>query len=460
MEQLIPYEDEVVLEQNLLALIQLYYDDPILFCQQVMNIYPDEQQTKVILALYERKKVSVRSGRGCGKTWAAGIIIWHFLCTRSMSQVYITAATGGTLQGAIWPTLGKMYDKMNSIYKEQFEFQASQIKHKEHPYTWFAMTRTARIENPDAMAGSHAKSMLYIVDEASGVTDEMFRVILGSLTEEDNYLLLLSNPRRLSGFFFASHKPSVKDTYAQLHMSAINSAWVSKDSIEQWKNLYGEDSNIYAVEVLGEFPTREDESIIPWDLVVASTERVSDPAGEIRWGLDMGAGNDKSVLVKRQGPVVFPDIRKWNHKDTMIVVGKVIREYNDTPEEFRPSGIYVDTIGVGKGAGDRLKEQGLPIIPAVASKRAVAKKYIFNAKSEWWNTMAEFFRDEEPQIPNDNELIEQLTTMRSIPSSDGRFKTESKEKYKGRYKASPDVADALAMTFSLRSNKHVGLTTV
>jgi len=451
--------DIEVIEPGLESLVQLYHDEPITFSHQILNIYPDIQQGNVIQSLYQRKKATVRSGRGCGKTWAAGVVVWHFLCTRSNAQVYITAPAGGTISGAIWPTLGKMYNSMNPIYRDQFDFQTAQIKHKEFPHTWFAITRTARQENPDAMAGAHAENMLYIIDEASGVSDEMFRVIVGSLTESDNYLLMLSNPRRLSGFFFESHKPVNKKTYAQLHMSAIKSKWVTKESIEHWKNMYGEDSNIYMIEVLGEFPNREDNAVIPWPMIDQAVEKEVEPLGEMRWGLDMGAGCDRSVLVKRCGPWVSPDIKKYNYKDTMKVVGKVAKEYEETPEEERPAGIYVDTIGIGKGTGDRMKELGLPIIPAVASKKAVSKKYIWNQKSEWWSEMHEWFRDQEPSIPNDSDLIEELSTCMSVPSSDGRFKIESKDKYKARLKRSPDTADALAMTFSLRSKRVVGLTT-
>ena len=446
--------------EGLEGLIQIYHDDPITYAHQILKVYPDEQQSSVIQQLYHKKKATVRSGRGCGKTYAAGIVIWHFLSTRANAQVYITAPSGGTLSGAIWPTLGKIYQEMNPMYKDQFDLQTSQIKHKEHPLTWFALTRTARLENPDAMAGSHAKNMLYIIDEASGVTDEMFRIIFGSLTEQDNYLLMLSNPRRLSGFFFESHKPSAADTYAQLHMSAIKSKWVTPESIEHWGKLYGTDSNIYKIEVLGEFPDREDNAIIPWPMIDAAVKNQNaEPLGEMRWGLDMGAGNDKSVLIKRRGPLVYPDIKKYNYKDTMKVVGKVAAEYRDTPEEERPAGIYVDTIGIGKGTGDRMKELDLPVIPAVASKKALSRKYNWNAKSEWWKELHEWFRDQEPSIPNDKDLIEELTTCMSIPSSDGRFKVESKDKYKARLKRSPDCADALAMTFSLRSRKTIGIMT-
>ncbi len=447
-------------DEDILSLLSLYHSDPILYSQQILDIQPDDQQTQVIQELYGRKKASVRSGRGCGKTWAAGLVIWHFLCTRSNSQIYITAASGGTISGAIWPTLGKMYDRMNPIYKDQFEFQTTQIKHVDHNHTWFAKARTARLENPDALAGTHAKNMLYVIDEASGVSDEMFKVILGSLTETNNYILMLSNPRRLSGFFFDSHKPSNAKTYAQLHMSALKSAWVTRDSILQWKNLYGEDSNQYKVEVEGEFPDREDDAIIPMSLVLQAIQREDqEPLGDIRWGLDVGAGNDKSVLIKRQGPVVSNDVKKYKFKDTMKVVGKVVEEYNNTPEKLKPDNIYVDTIGVGKGAGDRLREQGLPIVPAVASNRAYMKKYNYNAKSEWWKEMYEWLRDQQPQLPDDDDLLEELTTCRAVPSSDGRFRVEPKDKYKSRLKRSPDTADALAITFSLKSRKTVGLVT-
>jgi hypothetical protein len=447
----------------LTQLVQIYHDEPVTFAEQILNVEPDEQQQDVLSCIYnEKKKTSVKSGRGAGKTWVAGMVIWHFLCTRSMSQVYITAPAGGNIQGAIWPTLGKLYANMNPIYKDQFEFQTTQIKHKIYPHVWFAITRTARIENPDSLAGSHAKHMLYLIDEASGVSDEMFRVITGSLTEDKNYLLMLSNPRRLSGFFYKSHLPlrKVQKEYNQLHMSAIKSRWVSKESIEHWKNLYGEDSNVYKIEVLGEFPDREDSAVIPLSFINKALDREKpELLGDIRWGLDMGAGSDKSVLIKRQGNYVFPDIKKWNYKDTMKTVAKIAEEYLNTPDELKPTGIYVDTIGVGKGTGDRLRELELPIIPAVASKKAVKKKYIFNAKSEWWLNMMEWFRDDKPSIPNDNDLIEELSTCMAVPSNDGRFKIEMKDKFKSRLGRSPDSADALAMTFSQRSRLTVGLTT-
>jgi len=456
------YKKKLTHEEELKQLVQLCYDDPVMFCILILHITPDDQQCKVIQALYDHKYVSVRSGRGCGKTWVAGILIWHFLCTRAYSQIYITASSGGTIQGAIWPTLAKLHDNMEPMYKDQFELQNNNIKHKQHKLNWFAMTRTARQENPEALAGSHAMQMLYVIDEASGVADAMFNSIFGSLTEEDNYLLMLSNPRRLNGFFYESHQHKAKNVYAQLHMNAIKSKFVTEKSVNHWRDLYGEDSNQYQIEVLGEFPRKEDESIIPYDLFINGINRELKKEDfedvPIIWGLDMAAGNDKSVLVKRQGDYVFPDIMRWKYKDTMKTVGEVVKLYNETPDEMKPVKIYVDAIGVGKGPYDRMKENELPVYPAIANKKAISKKYIFNQKSEWWKEMSEWIKGE-IDLPDDQDLLEEVTSMRAIPSSDGRFRTEGKPAYIKRYSHSPDTGDAFAMTFCLKSRLHVGMTT-
>ena len=462
MSNIIKKPKKLTPDEELQTLVETLYHNPCLFSELILGIKPDKQQTEVINALYERKYVSVRSGRGCGKTWCAGIIIWHFLCTRAYSQIYITASSGGTIQGAIWPTLAKLHDNMESMYKDQFELQSTMIKHKTHKLNWFAMTRTARQENPEALAGSHAMQMLYVIDEASGVADAMFNSIFGSLTEEDNYLLMLSNPRRLNGFFYESHQYKARNVYAQLHMNAIKSEFVTDKSVNHWRDLYGEDSNQYQIEVLGEFPAKEDESIIPYDLFIDGVKRTLDSKEyediPIIWGLDMAAGNDKSVLVKRQGNYVHPDIKRWKYHDTMKVVGKVTEEFNSLDEKDRPVKIYVDAIGIGKGAYDRLKENELPVYPAIANKKAVSNKYIFNQKSEWWKEMQEWVKGN-IDLPNDSELIEEVTSMRAVPSSDGRFRTEGKPQFIKRYEHSPDTGDAFAMTFCLKSKKSIGMTT-
>jgi len=440
-------------QDELVELMLLYYRNPVLFAQQILNVYPDKQQTEVLNSLVTNKKLTIKSGRGAGKTWCAGIAIWWFLCTRYNAQLFVTAASGGTIAGAIWPTIAVLHQDMHPLFKDDFEVQATQIKHKSFPSTWFCIQRTSKKENPEAMAGSHSENMMYLIDEASGVDDAIFRAIFGSLTEEENYLIMLSNPRRLSGFFFESFRPSNGEIYKQITMSALNSKFVTRESIRAWERMYGKESNTYRIEVLGEFPTREDDSIIPWDLVNEASERTKSPDGEIYWGVDVAtSGGDSSILIKRQGPHVFKDIKVWKEADSMKLVGRIVKEYQTCHKEYRPKKIFVDSVSLGKGAYDRLRELKLPVHPAIAHEKASNPKFHANQKAEWWANARDWFRDEEPEIPKDLELIEQLTTVRSKPHSSGKFFVEPKPEYKKRNPGigSPDKADAFVMTFCQR----------
>jgi len=440
------------IQEDLLNLMILYYNDPVLFSQQILNVFPDEQQIEVLQSIGERKKLTIKSGRGAGKTWVAAIAIWWFLCTRYNAQIFVTAASGGTIMGAIWPTIALLQQKMDSLFQNDFIVQATQVKHEKYPSTWFCIQRTAKKENPEAMAGAHSENMMYLIDEASGVDDAIFKAIFGSLTEQENYLIMLSNPRRLSGFFFESFRPINADIYKQFTMSALKSNFVTAESIAAWEKMYGKDSNTYRVEVEGEFPTREDDSIIPWDTVNEATDRSVTPNGEVYWGFDVATGGgDKSILIKRQGNHVFKDIKEWNEKDSMILVGRIMREYQDCPKDIRPTRIFIDSVALGKGAYDRCKELKLPVYPAIAHEKANNRKFSLNQKAEWWTNARDWFRDEEVEVPKDSELIEQLTTVRSILHSSGRFQVEPKPVYKKRNPGigSPDKADAFVMTFCM-----------
>jgi len=453
---------------KLLEFLKILYKDPIFFSKYILHIEPDSQQAEVIRSVYSfpTKKVAVKAGRGSGKTWAASILIFHFLCTRSHSQVYLTAATGGTLHGAIWPTLSKIYDGMNPYYKNIFDFQNSAIRHKESPNSWFCMLKTSRAENPDSLAGSHAKNMLFVADESSGIPEENFKIIQGSLTEENNYLLMLSNPRRLSGFFYNAFLPANKTVYKQITMTCIDSEWVKQEHVNDMKKLYGEGSDEWRVEVLGEFPKTETSSIITPEMVDEAVTRKlewKDADGDIIWGIDVGAGKNKSVVVGRKGRLVYL-VKKYPYRDSMEVVGEIKRLFDKTPEEDRPIALHVDSVGWGAGAYYRMKELGLPVIKADAGMKAVQKRYIFNNKAEWSWQMRKWFLEDEPVIApeaQDNELIQQLPLVCQRISSDNRFSVEKKEDFAKRWPkiGSPDFYDALAMTFNLHGRKIVGLIT-
>jgi len=82
---------------------------------------------------------------------------------------------------------------------------------------------------------------------------------------------------------------------------------------------YGEDSTVAKVEVLGQFPSADDDTVISMELARAAVERdVSITAGEpIVWGLDVARyGVDNSALCIRQSNTVLEN-KTFNSMDLL-----------------------------------------------------------------------------------------------------------------------------------------------
>lgn len=443
-------------QDDMVKLLALYYHRPDLFVEQVLNIKLDPQQLDLIYNLYKYEWVTVRSGKGPGKTFAAAVLVWHFLITRALSKVFITAPAASQMAGSIWSELSLVYNKLPQEFKEDWEFLNTKITNKSDPHEWYCMQRVARRENPEALRGSHGEDLLYIIDEATGVPDESYETISSTLTGKRNYLLLLSNPNTLSGFFYDSHLPDASKIYKQMHFSCFESSQVSKESIKRAKMKYGEESIEYRVNVLGEFPISETDSIILADWVRDAIKRdINDNDADLVWGLDIGSGGvDPSILIKRKGRKVYNDIKEWRERDLMNVVGRVLKEYKSVKD--KPTAIFIDSAGLGQGVADRLIELKLPVVKTNGAFKPINKKVYANLKSEMYFEMRNWFRNDEPSIPNDMELVKQLYTIKSTYSSahQGRLMVEDKFAYRKRNNGkSPDKADALALTFNKKKNK-------
>ena len=198
------------------------------------------------------------------------------------------------------------------------------------------MARTARKEQPEAFQGFHSDNMLFLVDEASGVEDIIFEVGEG-LCPPGAKTLMVGNPTRTSGYFYdAFHKG--RKHWRTLKVGCSESSRVGPDYPAQMASRYGEESNIYRVRVLGEFPLSEDDVVIPLHLVEASKAReVETYRVTPVWGLDVARFvPDRSALAKRRGNALLAPIEAWSQLDTMQTAGKVLREWHLTPADMKP----------------------------------------------------------------------------------------------------------------------------
>jgi hypothetical protein len=153
-------------------------------------------------------------------------------------------------------------------------------------------------------------------------------------------------------------------------------------------------------------------------------------------------GDDRSVIFPRQGlvaekPLVFRGI------DNMTLAGHVAQKI----EHWAPDAVFIDA-GAGSGVIDRLRQLGHDVFEVNFGGKASDIRYV-NKRAEMWFLLAEWVKSG-GAIPNDNTLKLELATPTYKYDAANRIQLESKDEIKKRLpdSGSPDLADALALTFA------------
>jgi len=404
---------------------------------------------------------------GGGKTALMAWLGWHNLLTVFPQRTAMTAPSKQTAFDAFFAELSHWGDKLPEGLRKLVEIKGDSIVLLANPRDSFLTVKTARKENPEAIQGVHADEgrVLILVDEASGVEDEVFLAGRGSMSGKNAYSILISNPTRKSGYFYDTHH-KLKGLWYTKQVAWGDSTRTDKQFEEETRLTYGEESNEYRVYCLGQFPTQDDDAIIAFDLIDAATRREVTPSPNVPviWGLDVArGGKDRSALCKRRGNVVLEPVTQWRFDDDMVLCGAVMNMYRDTPARDRPREILVDAIGLGGPVVDRLREVGAPArgINVSETPSFDGKGRYANLRSELWYKARDWFQARTGSIPaKDVDLIEELQLpCREWDSAGEKIRVEAKEKTKKRgTHISPDVADAFVLTFASDAAALIGGT--
>lgn len=423
---------------------------PALFAAEAMGATPTEQQWEASKALVERRKVSIRSGHGTGKSaFMAWTVLWFPVCYFPC-KIPCTAPTGHQLSDVLWAEISMWHRRLAEKAPQlaaEFSWSSEKYELKARPSESFAVARTSRPERPEALQGFHSDNIMFVVDEASGVPENVFQVAEGALSTDGAFVLMAANPTREDGYFYDSHH-KMRARWAALHWDGEKSPLVSKTYIEDMRLKYGVDSPIYQVRVKGNFATALD-GVIPLSFCEsAKTRDVRAIEGsDIRWGLDVARfGDDSTALAKRKGNVQMEPTREWFGKDTMQTVGLLKQEFDGAT--VKPHVICVDVIGIGAGVVDRAAEIGLPVVGVNVSEAAATSDRYSRLRDELWFLGREWLERRDCKFCDDDALIAELTTPKYSILSNGKIKVESKDEMKRRGVASPNRADAWLLTFA------------
>lgn len=437
--------------------IPIYQKDIVLFAKEVCSFSPDEWQEKVMIDLANSNKVSVRSGQGVGKTCLQAIVLLWFLTCFRFPKVIATAPTRQQLNDVLWSEVEKWRSK-SPLLRMLVTWTKTYVYMRGYEKRWFAVAKTA--SEPENIQGFHEDNMLIIVDEASGVSDPIMEALLATLSGANNKLLMCANPTRTTGTFYDSHNKD-RALYKCHKVSSLDSKRTNKENIAAFIRKYGADSNVVKVRIYGDFPEQEDDVYIPLTLVEQTiNNEFADlkNVNKISFGVDVARyGDDETIIGVKAGPLFsLPIIR--HGQDLMRTVGDIVMQYKQTIKDYHdykgPITINIDDTGVGGGVTDRLEEikqeQNLTrmiIVPVnFASKvpQDGADNYK-NLTSYMWSNIRELMRAKDLSIPNDEDLIAQLSVRKYTVASDGKILLETKDQMKERGIKSPDRADALAL---------------
>lgn len=206
--------------------------------------------------------------------------------------------------------------------------------------------------------------------------------------------------------------------------------------------------NLFRQEFLCDFTAANEDCFIDFELVRAATidykERAARAAGPLIFGLDPARfGDDRTALIRRVGMAVLK-IESWQGIDLMQTAAKVAVAI----EQERPAAIFIDSVGLGAGVVDRLRQLGYRVTPVNSGARPSQPDIYYNLKAEMWAKMRQWMQ-EGGTLPDDLKLRADLLGPHYEYDAVNRLKIESKESLKSRGLASPDYADALALTFAL-----------
>jgi hypothetical protein len=399
---------------------------------------------------------AVASGRGIGKSALVSWLEHWMLSTRIGASIIVSANSETQLRSVTWAEITKWLSM--SINSHWFEVSATRVMPakwltelverdlKKGTRYWGVEGRLWSAENPDAFAGVHNyDGVMVIFDEASGIDDSIWAVTSGFFTENtpNRFWFAFSNPRRNSGYFYEAFH-SKREFWKNREIDSREVEGTDKSVYNQIIDEYGADSAQAYVEVYGKFPNASDDQFIGSIIVdeAMKRDRYKDDSAPVIIGVDPARfGADATVIAVRQGRDII-DLKKYKGDDTMETVGHII----ELIEQYQPALVNIDEGGLGAGVVDRLKEQRYKVKGVNFANRSRNAMMYGNMRAQMWGDMREWLRS--ASIPQDRYLKTDLISPLMKPDSKGAIFLESKKDMKSRGLASPDSADAIALTFA------------
>ncbi len=447
-----------------------YRHDPEVFFHEVLGWRPWAKQVKIARAVAEAvrgagpRRVAVRSGNGVGKTaLAARLMLWALCCYES-SVVVTTAPTQRQVTELLWREARAAYYGARARAPLGGVFYRGQPRWDLGPRR-YAIGVSPEHTRPEAFQGFHADLILFLVDEASGIPPAHWEAIKGSLLAGNAAVLAIGNPTRLEGEFYdAFHGQAA--LWRCLHISAFETpnltggdvpGLVTPAAVAEAARDWGEESPLYQIRVLGEFPSAASHQLIRFDWIEQAAEAPA-AGGGFALGVDVArSGEDETAAVLLEGNRLAR-LQRWLGQNTM----RTVAEIKGMVDELGDVAVAVDDGGVGGGVVDRLRELDVRVYAVKFGAAADGRSSVHfkNKLAEMYWRLRERLEagtlrlPREAPLTGDGKLAAQLARVEWEVESDRVIRVHKRGL--AGHAPSPDIADALALALEARARSERG----
>jgi hypothetical protein len=445
-----------------------YATDPVAFCVEVLHGQPWSVQREIMTAVRDHALVAVAGCNAAGKDWVlAALALWWayakgglvlLTAARQMQAVEILmrkevarAFTAGQLPGVLGVEALRHLDGRAAIL-------------------------TAVSNEASRLGGHHDEHVFVGITEMSGVEAWALEALLGCAMGAEDRVVAVGNPFASADTFRRMFRPD--SPWKTFNVSALSHPNITATEppipggptaagIERLARELGTGSGAYAARVLGQFPAANPEALIPLDWVLAAQDRwkAARPAsaGETIFAVDVARyGAAETCVCIRRGDRV-ESFEVWGDTDLMDSVRRIVQlgqRWGVVPP-WQPGQprtgyvkargmIIVDTVGLGAGLADRLRELKFRTIEfngGAKADRTLSDTVEFqNARAAAYFSIRDALQAGRLQLPPDELLVDELTSIRHRDTPVGRVALEDKADLVARLNRSCDRADALSMS--------------
>lgn len=404
-------------------------------------------------------RMATASGHGIGKSALVAWVVDWIMSTRPHAQGTVTANTFTQLQTKTWAQIQRWTGLM--VHKRWFAVTGERMYHRSFPATWFCSAQSCKEENSEAFAGQHAaaSTSFYVFDEGSAVSDKIYEVAEGGLTDGEPMEFVFGNPTRNTGQLYRACFGSEVDRWNHRSIDSRNCKIPNKEAIAEWEKVYGEESDFFRVRVLGLPPAASELQYIDRKRVEDAEKRTVQVLRDepVVAGFDVsGGGAAWNVIRFRRGldGDCFPPVRIPGEKgrDRGALVGKCSEILKDP--KLNVAAMFVDS-AFGSPIVERLKMLGFKNVHEVNFggdspdiHQANYRAYMYSKAKDW---LLHGSIPPKPGLETENptgNLSQQLCLPGYHINRQGKLVMESKADIAKRGEQSPDDADAFVLTFA------------